>query len=100
MVESMAAQMPAAGGARRIPIVLLGYSLSLFLAATYVICVLFDLWLPEYAMNPVWGRLLPGFVWLTWPSFFLGLAETLAYGWYAALVFGGLYNFLAARAVK
>jgi hypothetical protein len=39
----------------------------------------------------------PGFTWLNWPSFFLGLVETFAYGWYVALVFGPLYNFFAAR---
>lgn len=32
------------------------------------------------------------------PSFFLGLAESLAWGWYVALVFAPLYNFFAARA--
>jgi hypothetical protein len=48
-------------------------------------------------MNPVWSPLLPGFTWLTWPSFFLGLVETFVFGWYVALVFGPLYNFFAAR---
>ena len=48
-------------------------------------------------MNPVWAPLLPGFAWLSWPSFFLGLIETFAYGWYVALVFGPFYNFFAGR---
>lgn len=82
----------------RIPIVALGMGLGIFLAITFVLCVLFDLWFPGLAMNPVWAPLLPGFAWITWPSFFLGLAETFAYGWYAALVFGPTYNFFAARA--
>ena len=81
----------------RIPVVALGLSLSAFLAISYVLCVLFDLWFPAQAMNPVWSPLLPGFAWLSWPSFFLGLVETFAYGWYVALVFGPLYNFFAAR---
>ena len=67
------------------------------LQGCYVLCVLFDLWFPEQAMNPVWSPLLPGFTWLNWPSFLLGLVETFAYGWYVALVFGPLYNFFAAR---
>ena len=81
----------------RLPVAALGMSLGLFLALTFVLCVLFDLWFPELAMNPAWAPLLPGFSWLTWPSFFLGLAESFAYGWYVALIFGPLYNFFAAR---
>lgn len=46
----------------------------------YVGCVLWDLVLPRYAMHVVWGALLPGFTWLTWRSFLLGLAESLLYG--------------------
>ena len=80
----------------RIPIVALGLSLSAFLVVSYVLCVLFDLWFPAQAMNPVWSPLLPGFTWLSWPAFLLGLVETFAYGWYVALVFGPLYNFFAA----
>ena len=81
----------------RVPVLALGLSLGLFLAITFVLCVLFDLWLPALAMNPVWSPLLPGFTWLTWPSFFLGLVESFAYGWYVAAIFGPLYNFFAAR---
>lgn len=83
--------------AARLPVFALGMSLGLFLALTYVLCVLFDLWFPGQAMYETWLRLLPGFTWLTWPSFFLGLIESFAYGWYVALVFGPLYNFFAAR---
>jgi hypothetical protein len=43
-------------------------------------------------MNPVWAPLLPGFTWISWASFLLGLIEAFAYGWYIALVFGPLYN--------
>lgn len=79
--------------ATRIPVFALGMSLGLFLALTYVLCVLFDLWFPALAMNPVWAPLLPGFIWLSWGSFALGLGESFAYGWYVALVFGPIYNF-------
>lgn len=85
------------GTAARIPILALGASLGTFFAITFVLCVLFDLWFPGQAMYQTWLRLLPGFTWLTWPSFFLGLIESFAYGWYIALVFGPLYNFLAGR---
>jgi len=83
--------------ALRIPVLALGWGLSVFLAVTYVLCVLFDLWFPGQIMAGSWLRLLPGFTWLSWPSFLLGLVEALAYGWYCALVFGPLFNFFARR---
>ncbi len=83
--------------APRISVAALGMSLGIFLALTFVLCVLFDLWLPEQEMHQTWQRLLPGFTWLSWPSFFLGLVESFAYGWYVALIFGPLYNVFAAK---
>ena len=80
-----------------LPILDLGWALSLFLSTTYMACVAFDLLLPGYAMYETWAGLLPGFVWLTPAGFAIGLAESFLYGWYIALVFGGLYNALTAR---
>jgi hypothetical protein len=79
----------------RIPIVAFGMSLGAFLSITYVLCVGFDLLFPGAAMYQTWLRLLPGFTWLTWPSFLLGLVESFAYGWYVALIFGPLFNLFA-----
>ncbi len=90
----------AHSGVTRIPIAAFGMSLGLFFVITFVLCVLFDLWFPGQAMYQTWLRLLPGFTWLTWPSFFLGLAESFAYGWYVALVFGPLYNVFAGRLAR
>lgn len=81
----------------RIPVKALGFSLGGFLAITYVLCVLFDLWFPQQAMRDAWLPLLPGVAWLDWWSFLLGLAEAFAYGWYVALVFAPLFNLCAAR---
>jgi len=78
-------------------VVVFGMSLGIFLAVTYVLCVGFDLIFPGQAMYETWLRLLPGVTWLTWPSFFLGLVESFAYGWYVALIFAPLFNFFAAR---
>lgn len=91
------ATQPPGRSALRIPVLALGMGLGAFLVVTYVLCVLFDLWFPDQAMRSVWMPLLPGFTWLTWPSFFLGLVEAFAYGWYVALVFAPLYNFFAAK---
>jgi hypothetical protein len=84
-------------GAPRIPVLVLGLSLGLFFVVTYVLCVGYDLLFPGQAMYQIWLRLLPGFTWLSWPSFLLGLIESFAYGWYVALIFCPLFNFFAAR---
>jgi hypothetical protein len=81
----------------QIPVVALGMSLGTFLVLTYLLCIVFDLWFPESAMNTIWRPLLPGFTWLTWSGFFIGLVETFAYGWYIALIFAPLYNFFVRR---
>lgn len=81
----------------RLPIIPLGWALSLFLALSFIICVVFDLILPGYAMYETWAGLLPGFVWLSPGAFLLGLVESFLYGWYVALIFGGLYNAVANR---
>ncbi len=86
----------AASQPSRIPVIPLGLSLGLFLSITYVLCVGFDLLFPNQAMHETWARLLPGFVWLSWPGFVLGLVETFAYGWYVALIFGPLFDFFAS----
>lgn len=83
--------------ARPVSIVALGMALGGLLSISFVLCVLFDLWFPQYAMNPSWAPFLPGFVWINWASFFLGLVETFAYGWYVALIFAPLYNYFATR---
>jgi len=80
----------------RIPVFAFGMSLGLFLAVTFALCVGFDLLFPGQAMYESWLKLLPGFTWLTWSSFALGLVESFAYGWYIALVFAPLFNIFTA----
>lgn len=74
-----------------------GHATSLFLAITFALCVGFDLLFPQHAMFQAWQKLLPGFTWLSWGSFLLGLVESYGYGWYVALVWVPLYNVFAAR---
>ena len=80
-----------------ISLVALGHATSLFLAITFVLCVAFDLLFPAHAMFQAWQKLLPGFHWLSLGSFFLGLIESYAYGWYIALIWTPLYNVFALR---
>lgn len=87
-----------ATGARVIPVLVLGMALSLFLAISYVICITSYLVLPGLPIkHDMLSIFLPGFELLSWRSFFLGLVESLAWGWYVALIFAPLYNFFALR---
>lgn len=81
----------------RIPIFAFGMSLGLFLSITFTLCVAFDLVFPGMAMYQTWLKFLPGFTWLSFPNFILGLIESFAYGWYVALIFGPLFNFFSMR---
>ena len=84
--------------AHTIPVLALGMGLSLSLAISYLLCVLGYLFLPSLPIaHSALSIFLPGFTLLSWPSFFLGLAESFGWGWYVALVFGPIYNFFAAR---
>ncbi|HET7159047.1 MAG TPA: DUF5676 family membrane protein [Burkholderiales bacterium] len=70
-----------------------GIAMGLFLSVTYVFCVAYDLLLDQH-MYEAWMTLLPGFTWISWGSFFIGLVESFAYGIYFGLVFVPLYNAL------
>lgn len=78
-------------------LIAVGHATSLFLAITFTLCVAFDLVLPQYAMFEVWRKLLPGFEWLSWKSYFLGLIESYSYGWYIALIWVPAYNVFVGR---
>lgn len=81
----------------KISLMAMGHASSLFLALTFTLCVAFDLLFPQHAMYQIWLKLLPGFEWLNWKSFLLGLAECYGYGWYFALIWTPLYNVFAYR---
>ncbi len=64
----------------------------------YVNCVLWGLVTPDVLhMHGLLEHLLPGFVWISLPMFFLGLAESFLFGAYAAAIFAWIYNKLSAR---
>lgn len=78
-------------------LVAVGQATSLLLAISFALCVAFDLVFPSHAMYESWQTLLPGFTWLSWKSFFLGLLESYGYGWYFALIWVPIYNVFATR---
>lgn len=58
-----------------------------FLSISFVACVAWDAVFPEWAMRSAWAPFLPGYEWLSIGRFFLGLAESFAYGfWFASVI--------------
>jgi hypothetical protein len=85
-----------AGRASQVSIFTLGLSLSVFFAITFLLCLVFLLIIPDVGLHVPWFQFLPGFS-LSVPGILIGLVESVAYGWYVGLLFGGLFNFFAAR---
>ena len=86
------------GGARTIPVLAFGMSLSLFFVISYIICIIGYLIFPDLPINhAALAIFLPGFELLSWQTFLLGLIESFAWGWYIALIFGPVYNFFVHR---
>ena len=77
-----------------LPLIPFGLGLSSFFAVSYVICIIGYLVFPGLPVqHGALAIFLPGFTLLSWRTFFLGLVESVIWGWYIALVFGWLYNF-------
>jgi hypothetical protein len=85
---------------RRIPVVALGCSLSIFALLTYSLCVALMLVIPDQGLHRPWLQFLPYFRGLNWSSYLIGLAEVFVYSWYIALVFAPIYNFFSARSAS
>lgn len=75
-----------------------GWTLSVFLLITYLLCVSFGLLLPgRFHMHDAWAPLLPGFEWLTWPGFAAGAVGSFLYGWYVAILLVPLHCFFRSK---
>lgn len=69
------------------------WSLALFSAFTFLVCIAFGLIVPDSLhMTGFLEQMLPGFQWLTPVGFLIGLVESFLYGAYAGLVYVPIYN--------
>ena len=76
----------------------MSWSLGMFTAISFVLCVIYGLIAPpSLHMAPFLEMVLPAFKWLTVGGFILGLIESFLYGAYAGLVFVPIHNFVARR---
>ncbi len=77
---------------------ILTWSLGLFTAVSFLVCVAYGMIVPESLHMTGWlEQMLPGFHWLTPGSFLIGLTESFLYGVYAGLVFTPIYNVVLKR---
>ncbi len=77
---------------------LVSWSLAIWSAFTFLFCVVYGLITPQSLhMHAFLEQVLPGFKWLSWPGFFIGLIESFLYGIYAGLVYCTIYNWLRTR---
>ncbi len=74
------------------------WALGIATAFSFVFCVAYGLATPESLhMHAFLEQVLPGFEWLSWSAFVIGLVESFLYGVYAGLVYVPVYNFLQRR---
>ena len=77
------------------------WSLGLFTAISFILCVIYGLIAPASLHTvEVLEAVLPAFKWLTFSGFCLGLLESFLYGAYVGLVFVPIYNFLERRSKR
>jgi type II secretory pathway component PulF len=79
----------------RISFIVVGHVTSLFLVSLFVLCVVFDFLLPQYAMYESWQQLLPGFEWISFKSLVLGAVESYIYGWIFTIIWIPIYKVFA-----
>ena len=77
----------------------IGAAMACTLAIGYASCVASDLLFTQ-TMYRAWIQFLPGFHWISWGSFLLGLVEVMAFGFYLGLVFAPLHNFFLLKVWK
>lgn len=80
-----------------ISLIAVGHASSILLSVSFILCVAFDILFPDHAMYEAWQKLLPGFEWISWKSFILGVVESYGYGWYFTLIWVPIYNFALSK---
>ncbi len=74
------------------------WSLGVFSAVSFVLCVIWGLLTPEALhMHQFLESVLPAFRWISLSAFVLGLVESFLWGAYIGLVFVPIYNFFHRR---
>lgn len=74
------------------------WTFSVFAAVVFALDALLGALFPNWwVMQKAWGLLLPGFTFISWGTFFLGLVEAFIGGFLTAVLFVPIWNFFAGR---
>ncbi|HEX9596719.1 MAG TPA: hypothetical protein VF982_07575 [Anaerolineales bacterium] len=76
----------------------LAWTLAVFAAAVFTLDVLAGLLFPNwYVMQKAWEFLLPGYTFISWGAFLIGLVESFIGGFLTAVLFVPIYNYFHSR---
>ncbi|MFV1948819.1 MAG: DUF5676 family membrane protein, partial [Anaerolineales bacterium] len=71
---------------------------GILVALTFTLDMVFGILFPNWwVMQNFWEKILPGFTFITWGNFFLGLVESFLSGVYFAVIVVPVYNFILGR---
>lgn len=74
------------------------WALATTTLVSYLLCIAYGFATPQSLhMHGFLEQVLPGFKWLTWPGFFVGLVESFLWGAYGGMVYVPIYNFFKRR---
>lgn len=74
------------------------WTLAVFSAVVFTLDVLAGVFFPNWwVMQNLYELLLPGYTFISWGTYFLGLMEIFVGGWLTAVLFVPIWNFFAAR---
>lgn len=78
----------------------IAWTLASFAAIVFTLDIVLGVLFPNWwVMQTIYELLLPGFTFISWGTFFLGLVESFIGGFLTAVLFVPLYNLLTGRKV-
>lgn len=76
----------------------IAWTLAVFAAVVFALDMLFGVLLPNWwVMQKAYELLLPGFIFISWGAFLLGLVESFIGGFLTAVLFVPIYNYFVSR---
>src|SRR3972149_11769489 len=76
----------------------IAWTLAVFAAVVFTLDVLVGVLFPNWwVMQKAYELLLPGFTFISWGAFLLGLVESFIGGFLTAVLFVPIYNYFARR---
>lgn len=81
-----------------LPLWPIAWTLATFAAVIFAFDVLLGVLFPDWwMMQKIYEVLMPGFTFISWGTFLLGLLEAFVGGFWVAVLFVPIYNYFARR---